>query len=71
MPMTAKGKIARYQTATGAYADVMESKIKILKDYIQELFTPEKKSSDAPAPPIKKSWWPFGRGASASDRPSQ
>lgn len=71
MSLTAKGKVAKYQAGVDAYADIMEGKIKILKDYIRDLFTPEAKTADAPAAPAKKSWWPWGRGGGAPDHPTQ
>ena len=71
MSLTARGKVAKYQAGVDAYADIMEGKIKILKDYIRNLFTPEAKTADAPAAPAKKSWWPWGRGGGAPDHPTQ
>jgi hypothetical protein len=53
MPLTARGKVAKYQSGVDAYADIMEGKIKILKDYIRNLFTPEVKTADALAAPAK------------------
>jgi len=63
--------VAKYQAGVDAYADIMEGKIKILKDYIRDLFTPEAKTADAPAAPVKKSWWQLGRGGGAPDHPTQ
>ncbi len=53
-----QGKVAKYQAAVDAYADVMEAKIQILKDYIKGIFTPKQKTFETPPPP-KKSWWKF------------
>ena len=43
MTLTAKGKIAKNQVDYRAYADIMETKIKILKDYIDDLLGDKKK----------------------------
>lgn len=42
MPLTAKGKIAKNQVDQRAYADIMEAKIKILKNYIGDLLGGDK-----------------------------
>jgi hypothetical protein len=42
MPLTAKGKIVKNQAEVKGYAEIMETKIKILKDYIRDLFSQEK-----------------------------
>ena len=42
MTLTAKGKIAKNQVDHRAYADIMETKIKILKDYIDDLLGDKK-----------------------------
>jgi hypothetical protein len=42
MPLTAKGKIAKNQVDQRTYADIMEAKIKILKDYIGDLLGGDK-----------------------------
>jgi hypothetical protein len=44
LPLTAKGKIAKNQVAQRTYADIMETKIQILKDYIRDLFSDKGKT---------------------------
>jgi hypothetical protein len=42
MPLTGKGKIVKNQAEVKGYAEIMETKIKVLKDYIRDLFSQEK-----------------------------
>jgi hypothetical protein len=42
MPLTAKGKIVKNQAEVKGYAEIMETKIKVLKDYIRDLFSQDK-----------------------------
>jgi len=42
LPLSVKGKILKNQVDWRGYAEIMEMKINILRNYIQTLFTPQK-----------------------------
>ena len=66
MELPTQGKIAKNQVDQRAYADVMEAKLRILKDYIGSLLgappgpTEEARKGEAgTGPKPEKRWWRF------------